>query len=222
MFLSLLIALAGAAAAHRAPDRRGPSGSGAPRPASSAFVLLILALLRGRRAAAHARPAPLGRPRVGHVAGHQLHAGDHRALPRGRRLGAHGDPARRDGAPGPRRRCWPSGRGAARRRATRSPRRSALGVLYAVPVIEHGPDSPVSSTARCSASCSPASSGSSASRSDQMAVADGLRGGHGDRRGGHRAAPRQHASRGSTTRTSPRSSSPPRPRRSRGSTATGR
>ena len=94
-------------------------------------------------------------------AGHQLHAGHHRALPRDRRVGAHGDPLRRDRAAGARR---AAGLLAAARRdaaATRSPRRSPSAPCTRSRSSSTGPTRRTS-TARCSASCSPASSGSSA------------------------------------------------------------
>ena len=110
-----------------------------------AFVLLLLAAARGGgRAAAAARPAPLGRPRRRHVAGHRsLPAID--ACP----TAASTSGCARRSSPAAARCCsrsrallafWPRRGGAtapARRAAV------ALGVLYAVPIIEHEPDSPV-------------------------------------------------------------------------------
>ena len=81
------------------------------------------------------------------------------------------DPLRRDGAAGARR---PAGLlAAARRRRDGYPIAAAvaLGTLYAVPIIEHGPDSPLLRRRCCSASCSPASSGSSACAPTRSAVA---------------------------------------------------
>ena len=199
--------LARVAAAHR--GRRRGLRAAHPRPA------------RRRRAAAHARPAPVGRPRVRHVAGHQLHAGHHRALPRDRRVGAH----RRSSRAGRRcwrsPRCWPSGRGAARRRATRSPRRSPSARSTRSRSSSTGPTRRTS-TARSSASCSPASCGSSACAPTRSASP---RPAWWPRRSSGRSSRRDLDGTAAVVQLrerSPRSSSPPRPRRSRGRTATGR
>ena len=97
----------------------------------------------------------------------------------------------------------------------------ALGTLYAVPIIEHGPDSPYFDGALFCILLA-GFLWLERVRSDQLAVATACVVATAIVGAIIGAAPGQHAGRGSTTRTSPRSSSPRRPRRSRGRTATGR
>ena len=183
---SLLVALAGGAAlialpAPAAPDRqrRAAAGVAGARRCSSL-------------AAARSPACPLrllGPDRwdelvVGHVgrASARLPAIT-RALPRHRRVGAHGDPARRDGAAGARRAARPSGRarGATPGYAGRGRGRARHALRG--PVIEHGPDAPVPSRRGVLHRCSRAlPAGSSACAPTQVGVAAACVRGRRDRR----------------------------------------
>ena len=120
------------------------------------------------------------------------HAGHHGALPRHRRVGAHRDPLRRDRAAGARR---AAGLLAAARRdaaATRSPRRSRSARSTRSRSSSTGPTRRTS-TAPLFCILLAAFLWLERVRSDQVGVGHGLRGGHRDRRGRHRAAPRRPA-----------------------------
>ena len=124
MFLSLLFAARGRRRAHRASRRRWPAWQRRTAAGVVAFVLLILALL-----VAGVPLRMLGWHHwddlvVGHVAGDQLHAGHHGALPRDRRVGAHAILVGRHGAAGARRAARLLAAARRRRPATRSRRRS--------------------------------------------------------------------------------------------------
>ena len=97
----------------------------------------VLALLVAGVPAAAARPARLGRAAAGIGAGHRRAAGvtvPYRGVDEWVRIALILRRRRAAGRASPR--CWPSGRGRARRPASRPPAAVALGALYAIPVVE--------------------------------------------------------------------------------------
>ena len=220
MLLSLLFALAGGGRAHRAPGRRWPDVAAAHRRRRRGLRAARPGPARRRRAAAHARLAQVGRPRVGHVAGHQLDAGHHGALPRHRRVGAHRDPLGRDRAAGARR---AAGLLAAARRDARLPDRGGGRAGHALRRPDHRARARLALLRRRDV-LHPARR-LPVARARPLRPARrrrDLRGGHRDRRGDHRAAPGQHAAVVQLRGLRREARAQRRPRRSRGRTATGR
>ena len=221
MFLSLLIALAGGGRAHRAPGTGWPEWQRRTAAGVVAFVLLILALLVAgvplRMLGWHQWDDLVS----GMYAGHQLHAGHHRALPRDRRVGAHGDPVRRDGAAGARR---PAGLLAAARHDAGLPDRRGGGPRHPLRGPDHRARARLAVLRRRAVLHPPRRLPLARARALRPGGRrHGLRGGHGRSSGrSSRRGSGQHPAVVQLRERSPRSSSPPRPRRSRGRTATGR
>ena len=190
MFLSLLIALAGGGRAHRAPGRLARRGSGAPRPASwpsccSSSPCSSPACRCACSAGASGTTSWSGMSQG--ISSTPAITVPYRGIDEWVRTRSCRAGRRCWRSP----RCWPSGRGAARRRGYPIAAAVALGTLYAVPIIEHGPDSPYFDGAVfCIAARRLPLARARALRPARRRR--DLRGGHRDRRGDRRAAPGRH------------------------------